>query len=443
MRVFRYIKRDQLASISMLLSAFLGMCCAMLISRVLPHPASPCIENSTDEHVVFSAQTTSEIIPGKLTPPATPVRAVQFLNLDCRTWAEVGERLDTLKAAGVLTVIFRVFHNEGDGFYGFITPAAPSGVYFKTAQCPVVADLLGQICDLSHQRGMRVIAWMTTRYADYGRENADYYYRHEHEAALRCMAWDFGKREAVLSKGYSPLLSEVQDRLAALFADLANYPIDGVMLQDDLILHYNEDLSPQARALYKKATGREADPARFYREVRAEADGRYRVGEYSDEFREWRRWERDELLALAVRLRAVVHQVRPRAPFGLNLYYETLTAPDRALEWYAQDLEATLAADLDFYALMLYHRQMETELNLPRDKVFALIEERLACLLPRLDFPARAFVKLQTSDWDTRAPVPAAELAELIGRVRTRGPVSLCLVANGQPLPADVLQSLR
>ena len=82
----------------------------------------------------------------KLQPPAQPMRALQVMNLDCTTPAELDLRLAGFKQAGAQAVILRVFHNPGDPYYAFIHPAAASGVYFKTAAAPVVGDVHSSAC---------------------------------------------------------------------------------------------------------------------------------------------------------------------------------------------------------------------------------------------------------------------------------------------------------
>jgi poly-beta-1,6-N-acetyl-D-glucosamine N-deacetylase len=260
---------------------------------------------------------------GKLRPPPQPMRALQVMNLECTTPAALDARLEAFKQANVQAIILRVFHNPGDAYYGFIKPRAKVGVYFKTEAAPVVGDALGLVCERAHKKGIQVFAWMTTRYANYG---------HEDETELRCLAWDFEQGKAAPSKGYSPLLPAVQDRLANLFGDLARYPIDGVLLQDDLMLRHNEDFNPAVVKLYREQTGQTADPARFFKTALRSEGGKFKV-HYTEEFRSWRRWQNRGLLALAERLRATVQQARPNTPVGLNLYYETLTAGRNSLDW--------------------------------------------------------------------------------------------------------------
>jgi len=373
-----------------------------------------------------------EGVRGKLTPPNKPVRALQVVKFDADSFAEVDRRLADFKKAGVDAIILRVFHNRGDAYYGFVEPRYDRGVYFKTREAPVVADVLGPVINLARRRGLLVIAWMTSRYANYGREQ---------ETALTCMAWDFGRNEAVPARGYSPLLPKARDRIAAVYADLARYPIDGVLIQDDLILRHTEGMNPAARALYEKSTGRKADPGLFFKDLVKTGSG-YRVGRYTDEFDKWCRWKNAGLVSLAERIRSEVQARRPGAPVGMNLYYESLTAPHHALSWYAQDLSATLDSDLDFYALMLYHRQMASELRLSRDEVFDLIDASLADMARRVDYIQRIWVKAQSVDWDTGARIPPSEIARLLGRSRRHGPVGLVVMPAHGSLDLAALKEI-
>jgi len=354
----------------------------------------------------------------KLNPPARPVRAAQVLTLGCDDWEQVDRRLAELKAANVQAVIFRVFHNPGDSYYGFVKSEIKSGVYFKTDHAPVVADVLGKFCELAHKHKLAAIAWMTSRYANYGHEN-------EHD--LRCMAWDFGKGKAILAKGYSPLLPEARTRIVRLYQDLANYPIDGVLIQDDLILKHAEGFNPRVRQLYKKQTGRSADPSRFFKKVTKKGE-RHVVGEYTAAYQKWRTWQNRELIGLAEKIRRTVQAKRPGAPVGVNMYYEALINNKYAMAWFAQDVDATFSSELDFYAFMVYHRQMQNELQLSRSQVFDLIDLSLAGLVDKADHKQRIWIKLQTIDWDNGARVPSKELAELMDRVVRHGPVGLVVV---------------
>lgn len=359
----------------------------------------------------------------KLHPPsAQPLRAVQLLMLGANDYPELDRRFQAFQAAGVNTIILRVFHNPGDRFLEVAQPQSDRGVYFRTSPLPLVDDVLGPIAELAHRRGLKVFAWMTTRYADYGREE---------QMESRCLAYDFNLGRPVPARGQSVLLPEVQDRLNQVFEDLARYPIDGVLLQDDLMLRHNEDFNPRVQDFYRLTTGREMDPRRFYHGVHQLNNGKYLVRRYSEEFWLWSRWKRDRLLDLADRLRQTMRRVRPGMAMAINLYYETALSPENGLAWFSQDLQATAARDFEFLSLMLYHRQIQKEMSLTPSRVFDVINTGTERLLTAAGAPGRALLKFQTVDWDTGQALPAAEVRIYLEQAARRPAVSLALV------PAD------
>ncbi len=183
--------------------------------------------------------------------PGSPMRAVQVMVFEGRTLKEVDRELARLKAAGVDTIILRVFHNKGDRYYHFVSSDEPSGVYFKTRHAPVVADVLSYVVDIAHKRGVKVFAWMTTRYADYGLTKTQ---------SLRCRGYDVKKRRFVNCKGLDLFNDQALRHIENLYRDLANYDIDGILFQDDLILKYNEGFGKHATSLFMQQRGRRLRP---------------------------------------------------------------------------------------------------------------------------------------------------------------------------------------
>jgi len=366
----------------------------------------------------------------KLHPRTEPIYAVQLLTLGAADYAELNRRFQDFRAAGVNTVILRVFHNPGDRSLEVARARSDRGVYFHTEALPVVDDVLFPIIVLAHQNNLKLFAWMTTRYADYGSED---------RTDFRCQAFDFAAGRTVPARGQSVLLPEVQERLIEVYRDLARYPIDGLLLQDDLMLHHNEDFNPRVVALYRQATGQAADPKLFYRGVHRREDGKYRVDYYSPEFWQWSRWKRDRLLDLAGRLRETVQAERPGIPVGLNLYYETAARPEEGLAWFSQELAAAAARDFEFLSLMLYHRQMQRELGLTPTGLFDLMNSEIERFLAASGAPGRAVVKFQTVDWDTGRAIPSAELKRCLALLAGHPGISVALVPAGAGLDLKVV----
>ena len=59
----------------------------------------------------------------------------------------------------------------------------------------------------------------------------------------------------------------------------------------------------------------------------------------------------------------------------VNLYYETIIHPKNGIAWFAQDLTSLKDINIDYYAVMAYHRQIMKEKNLSLDAAFEIISD--------------------------------------------------------------------
>jgi len=340
-----------------------------------------------------------------------PMRAAQITQIDSKSRDELGAFFRNLRAAGIDTVIVRMFQNPGDGFFKLCAPAAATGYYFKTSSAPVVCDLAGVIADEAHKSGLKFYAWMNSRYADYGIED---------RRDLHSRAFDFAAGKYLPARGLCIFHPEVAWRLQSLYSDLAQYPIDGVLIQDDLMLKHNEDFNPVAVLQYQKETGKRAAPALFYQDVKVR-DNKVQVGSYTEDFWAWSRWKAAKLTALAERLRAVVRSRIPAARVGFNFYYETGLKPDKALAWFSQDVKMASARDCDFYSLMLYHRQMKSELDFSNSELDSAVRLASGNFIDATTPGKEPLVKLMTKDFKTSESIPETELERIIDQIPGRG----------------------
>lgn len=348
------------------------------------------------------------------TDAAPRIRAAQVSYLSSRNYPEVAAEFARMRRMGLDTVILRVFQRPGDRYYPFAEPQAPAGVYFATEAAPVVDDVLGSLTTLAHAAGLKVFAWMTTLSTPLA-ESLDW----------RGRRYDPADGRIVPGEALDPFRPEVRECLAALFRDLARYEIDGVLLQDDLVLRQTEGFSCAALGGCLRDTGRLPSPARLFPEVRRDAEGRVRVGRLGDPFSAWARWKNRSLLQLGVEVRDAARQVRPGLPFALNLPYEVLTAPQNGLAWFSQDYAAALGSGFDYVAIMAYHRQMAAELDMNIDQAIAAVGEMAVAGVRGTHDPAVLLLKLQTRDFVDARDVAADELGRLLRSAADAGPVSL------------------
>jgi biofilm PGA synthesis lipoprotein PgaB len=347
-----------------------------------------------------------------------PGEAVERLNiaqvsyLPCRNYDEVSREFQRMRRLGYDTVALRVFHNRGDRYYPFIVPRAEAGVYFESGQAPVVADILTPLIPLARAAGLKVYAWAGTLGTVLNGPGD-----------LHDRRFDLASGQVLPTDTLDPFHPEVRRRLQALFADLARYDLDGILLQDDLVLRHTQGFSATALAAYRRCCGRLPDPVDFYRNRQTAENGRVRVGCYSPSFYHWSQWKCRALMDLAAAVRNSVRQVAPHIRLAFNLPYETLSNPHGALAWFSLDLSEVRKTGFDYLGLMLYHRQMAKELGLSLEQAERLVGKLVAQGSEALASPAELLVKLQAIDFDSLEPIAPAEL-ERVARIVGERPVS-------------------
>lgn len=345
------------------------------------------------------------------------ILGAQVTLFESKDFKELGRSLDQMSAAGVNTLIFRVFQNRGDRKHGFVRANRSMGVYFNTDHAPLVEDVLSQVCDMAHERGLMVFAWMTTRQSDWLIQRRP-----------DLGGWKLDTKTGKIGRtgGLDLFSPEVVVYLQNIYADLAQYPIDGILFQDDLVLRHTEGFGPHAEKRYLKRFGKVLHPSRIF----TVQDKRLR---YRPEFWNWARWKNQRILEV---IDSIVHKVaetRPDIYWALNGYYESVTDPKNALAWYAQDLEKALDHRIDYLSLMAYHRQIMEELRVPYRESLQLLTamSREAAVIAKN--PHRVFIKIQTLNWHTEEPLPDSEIGQAFDAVLQGASPGLVYIRGKNP----------
>lgn len=345
--------------------------------------------------------------------------AVQVLLFNYPTLREVEVKIKELKRAGVNTLIFRVFQNRGDRFYPFAWPASDVGVYFNSAHAPVVDDILGDLARISRANGMKIFAWMTTRYADYGVEN---------KKGWQAVKYDLESERFIAAKGLNLFRTDVKNHLRNLYRDLAAYDIDGILFQDDLVLRHTEGFSIDARRAFGREFGHMPSPRAFYKDIFTADDGRKMVSSYGEDFWKWSRWKNRALLNVASGIMKEVKSIKPDMKFAINLMYEAAISPENALAWLSQDLDEAVKTGFDLYAIMAYHRQIASELNVKGVALDSLMSKLVEKTLEKVKDPSKTLIKLQITDWESQEVVSHKEINSLLKLINKKGSPGLAFV---------------
>jgi len=361
------------------------------------------------------------LAPVSLATPATshPPDAAQVFVIP-RFIAGPRQLWKSLAEAGADMVFIRAFHRKGDRYHEEVPTTLVEGVYFANDHVPVIEDRLAFDCEAARAQGLRCHAWMTTRATAIPKLKG---------AAHRDVEWNFRTRQFETIDGLDPFDPKVERVLEDLWRSLARAGVDGVLLQDDLMMRQLEGFSKHARKAWKRRTGRALVPEEL---VTVTGEGQAARVKYEEAFWDFAAMKRDRLLDLAESLQAAAREINPKFETSINLYYETVTNPPMGLAWTSQELEASAARDFKRLAVMAYHRQIEQEMGvLERSDLWSGFEKMAARLATVPGAQERVLVKLQSIDWKDRSTVPPAELSQAAAPFRG---FSLCLA------PADDLQ---
>lgn len=343
----------------------------------------------------------------------TLLKGIQILTFQCKNLEEVETVIPRLKETGVNTIIVRCFQNKGDRSLIEGEVLQKTGVYFKTDYAPVIDDVLSSLISIAHKNNMKIFAWMETLKCPWAIEG---------HPEWHAKIFNVNKRQIVTTEKLDLFNEQVQNYLSNLYGDLAKYPVDGILFQDDLILSHTEGFSEAALRKYRNDFSEELVLDNLFRKHGFE--GKKIPGDiYTCKFWKWASWKAKFLLDVASKIRDTVKKVNPGIAFGLNCYYEDILFPDRALAWFSHDLKEAQSYGFDYFFIMLYHRQMKKELVLNEKRLTRTLKSFPWHLSQIIKDNNKAVIKIQTIDWDTKESIHNSEIDKiykLIVRGRNR-----------------------
>jgi len=333
------------------------------------------------------------------------IKAVQIFNLDSQYKNNLAEYFRKLKNSGINTVFFRVFQNYGDRFHLGIQSNCQSGVYFESQNACVISDLLSKVVQYADEYDIKVYAWMSTRSLSF--------LKHKYPLEVAYKNGDY-----VEGYGVSIFNPDVRREIKKLFEDLAYYDIDGILIQDDFILRYNEGFSRAARHRYFVDKGHYPDPAKLFKNNR-------KNGFYNS----WSEWKMQQLSAFLSELRFAVKLVNPGIKFAVNIYYETPSQPNNGLSWYSQSIERYRDLGFSYYAYMAYHEQISRETGESFYETMEYINKSINSFLKYGLDEKQIIVKIQVrSFYNNRVKLPEKEINVLCNLIDNYGKLSYALV---------------
>ncbi len=287
-------------------------------------------------------------IPETALTQEKPLIGAQISILEGDNWDTCEKYFQGLKKLGYNTIILRVFHNRKDRFHNLVKESVrkhfQEGVYFNTDQSPTITDILTPACKIAHRNGLKIFAWMTTLKANYARK-------------LRPQVLSYDKKRGNFIREKNLMDPQAPENIAflkQLFKDLAAYPIDGILLQDDLILRHNQG--------FKKINHTVVPiPADIYRSARE-------IKPYRAPFYNWRQQQALNLQHLANEIFTICRTLKPKILCAQNIHYELLYNADWGRDWFASTLASIAASEADYLMVMAYQERIRRELELTSER---------------------------------------------------------------------------
>ncbi|MDR0453303.1 MAG: hypothetical protein LBH05_00660 [Deferribacteraceae bacterium] len=353
----------------------------------------------------------------------TPVYGAQIFVLDPAYNGDLNRFFRELKERGADTVYLRVFHNVNDRVHlGLANPCPDGGVYFASKNVCVVADILKDAVAAGHANGIKVYAWMATR------------------------SLSFLKKEVTLSRSFSPgggtvagyganiFNPEVRGTIKKLFFDLAASSADGILIQDDFIIKYNEGADSRACAAFTKETGIACTADTFFASSFAGPDRKPVFGARTAAYQTWIKWKSEKLSDLLYEIRYGARLINPRQKWAVNIYYETPVYPEKGLSWYAQDMNMLRGAGIDYFAVMMYQEQIIKEMGLTKTEFLDFAERLGRHSISAAKNNAGTVFKIQVRLFDNnRTAVSAEDLRLLCARLKRAGGISFVQLPVNKP----------
>jgi biofilm PGA synthesis lipoprotein PgaB len=290
-------------------------------------------------------------------------------------------RIDPLqwRAAGIDGLVVRVFRNQSDH----------GGLLFENPEFRVIKPMLSSLVQRSQSSGASIWAWMIARRFDWV----------EDPRFLDCV-FRSGRLETIRSLDlFNP---DAVKRVLAVYRQLAQSGISGILIQDDLIIRNREGLSSWGRARYVLESGTPAHIPSMLRRG-------------SSDHAAWIDTKTRRVCEVLTGIVKSCKSVNPDIRIGLNLYYETPLDSVQSREWYAHDLDLLLTSGVDRVFLMAYHRQMAAELNLTFEsslELFSRLVKAAAAVCGE-----KLVVKIQWRDWQSDEWIPDAEMDAVLDRL--------------------------
>ncbi len=301
-------------------------------------------------------------------------------------------KFNKIKDYGIDNIIIRTFQNK----------EKPMGLLFNNRSYKIIDPLLDKLIierrvaeKFNEVTGL--YGWLITRNFSWEEDYDLFDYKYIDGELERIKKYDLFNDSAV-------------NKIISIYKELAEKQIDGILIQDDLIIKFNEGITNFGTAEFERVTG-----------VSANIQKMIKSGNYYNT--EWVKIKKKKIIKVLSKIISEVKKVNPQIKIGMNLYYETPLFIKNSELWYSHNLKEILENRIDFIYLMSYQRQIKDEMKLSEKKNIdmfrKIVNEAYKIAGEKL------IVKIQVYDWKSKKRVSKREILKYL-KLIPRGVKRIC-----------------
>ncbi len=231
--------------------------------------------------------------------------------------------------------------------------------------------------------------------------------------------------------------------LTDLFRDIAEYSIDGIILDEDYYYSDTEGMSGRALAGYRQKFGSSFPLRKALGQVSGELPQDHAVDRFGEAFWRLAELKKAKLLLLLQNIMQASRAVNKQIVFGVTLHVPGLFLEEKELlAWYSHDLKAFRKVDVNFFWLALPHRDIRAQKDINYKKSIETVSRIAVSSLSLVNDPARIVFAVQTVAVDGK-PLSISEIEEVTTQVRKTGDTGIAfMVVPDSGLSADLTRKI-
>lgn len=286
-----------------------------------------------------------------------------------------------IKDYNIDKIIIRTFQNKDE----------PKGLLFRNTSYNLIDPLLENLLiekniEKKFSEVPKLWAWMITRNFNWISNVSLFDYKYNIGSLERIKKYDLFNKNAV-------------QKIIGIYKEIAKNKVDGILIQDDLIIKYNEGMSENGTKEFERVTG---IPANMQKMIKK--------GNYYN--KEWVKIKKNKTIEILSKIIKEVKQINPDIKIGMNVYYETPLFIENAEQWYSHNLKELVKTDIDYIYLMSYQRQIKDEMKLSEKENKKLFEKIVTEAFKIAK--EKLIVKIQVYDWKSKKRVSKREIKNYI-----------------------------